>query len=414
MRTTMRRTATAIAGALVMAAGVVAGGAQPTGAQPTIVEGFTDSVGGMLPGPGGWDVSGGRYATHDPVRSGAGAIGNSNLSVHETVLSGDFGIEAVVEAEETRGAWDDFSVVLGYQDPDNYLYVSFNESNDAMTSGIFAVVDGVGTELADIDASLAGGHYWLVRVYRVGDEISAYAGLLDGPPGGAPLATATTDLFDSGRIGVGSRNNAVFVYHLTQVEPTPMSPPYLGDQNYLWGSALEAVSGGWDLAGGATITNPITSGAGTIGNSNLAVTEWGPMFPDHQEDVQFRAYDVTPPATASAWDDVSIVLGYQDPDNYLFVSLNESNDAMTSGIFAVVDGVGTELADIPTFIRGGRTYDVRVDRWGEDIWVYLDGALIGEAETDLFPKGRWGFGTRNNAGSFGGMLLEVWRGAELG
>ncbi|MDY7105707.1 MAG: hypothetical protein S0880_31370 [Actinomycetota bacterium] len=414
-RSIRHRTVGALSAVTVGAALVVASpaGAQPPWAEPAwlIDEHFSTDAGVMELGPGGWEVSGGRLGTHHPVRSGAGAIGNSNLAVHETVVSGDLTVQARVEAEETRGAWDDVSVVLGWQDPDNYLYVSFNESNDPFTSGIFAVVDGVGTELADIDRSYSGGTSYSVNVTREGDEISVYVDVdWYSAAGPGPIATATTDLFPTGKVGVGSRNNAVFM-DLLRVTDTPIQePPWFNpEQGWEWGIGFVPVSGGWHLDDGWVLSSPITSGAGAIGNSNLAVTEYGTMFPDlPSEDFQFFARAVRPPATASAWDDVSLIFGYQDPGNYLFVSFNESNDPFTSGIFAVVDGVGTELTDITVPVRGGGVYDVRIDRWGEDVWVYLNGQLIATAETELFPRGKWGYGTRNGPARFGPVYVEVW------
>ncbi|MDY7101256.1 MAG: hypothetical protein S0880_08715 [Actinomycetota bacterium] len=400
-------TAPRAAAAAAVLLGSVLAGAGTGGAQqsPSVNEDFDASPGVMEPGPGGWEVSGHRYGTHDPVRSGAGTIGNSNLSLAAPVF-GDVGIEARIEAEETQGPWDDFSVVLGYQDPQNYLYVSFNESNDATTSGIFAVVDGVGTELADLTTPFEGGTSYTVTVTRFQGTIEVYTDYQSS--GDAPLVSVDTDLFPTGRVGVGSRNNAVFVDSFAAGEAAGPGGPatFVPEQGTWWNMGpLEPIAGGWT---GSVLDDPITTGAGSIGNSNLAIGEMGSPFPYWDTDSQIYVNDVSPAATASAWDDASVVFGYQDPDNYLFLSLNESNDPYTSGIFSVVDGVGTELADLDLPIRGGGTYDVRIDRWGDDIWFYLNGQLIAEAETDLFQHGRWGFGSRNNAASFDPDHIIVW------
>ncbi|MDY7102410.1 MAG: hypothetical protein S0880_14605 [Actinomycetota bacterium] len=404
------------ASVLAIGAAALVGGGATSGAQtnptPIIFQGFDlpEAV-PMEDGPGGWEISGGRYGTHDPVRSGAGAIGNSNLTVHAGTVGRDVTIDAVLEAERTAGAWDDFSLVFGYQDPDNYLYAGFNETNDATGSGIFAVVDGVGTELADIDAGIVGGSSFAVRVVRDGDTIEVWGGL-DGNPPTSPLATATTDLFPEGKVGFGSRNNAVFANHLQVTDGRSSRPvAQFSDQGFGLGSeGVVDLAGGWAFDGdeSAELTDPITSGAGSIGNSNLAVRRVGSLYADRQQDFRFIVEDVSAAATASAWDDVSIVFGHRDEDNYLYVSLNESNDATTSGIFAVVDGVGTELADIDVAIEAGASHEVRVDRWGSDIWIYLDDRLIAEAETDLLTEGRWGFGTRNGAATFGAHSVDVW------
>ncbi|MDY7105706.1 MAG: hypothetical protein S0880_31365 [Actinomycetota bacterium] len=401
MHRSLRERTIAAAGSLALVAALVVGAAS-AGAQPAplIAETFDADAGGMIAGPGGWEVSGGRYGTHAPVRSGAGAIGNSNLAVHETVVSGDIGIDVRLRPEQTRGLWDDASVVLGYQDPDNYLYVSVNESNDAMTSGIFAVVDGRGTELADMVRPFSSAESTTFRVNRIGDEITLWA---DRPDlqGTGPVASATTDLFPVGRVGVGSRNNAVFVHDL-EVTATPVSahPPWDPSLNWRWdaGAPVLPVSGGWELGEFShALVDPVTAGAGTIGNSNIALNLFSGEGPD-RAGADSQLYGLLwADASSSAWDDVSLVFGYQDPENYLFVSLNESNDPWTSGVFAVVDGRGFELADITRTVRGGSSHEVRVDRWDDAIWVYLDGALVATAETDLFLGGMTGFGSRNNA-----------------
>ncbi|TLS52750.1 hypothetical protein FE782_08985 [Paenibacillus antri] len=121
---------------------------------------------------GTWSVSGGRYA----LTSAANGVPLGNVSVHQTEVEGDFTLSALGHVADAT-AYDDFAIVFGYQDANNYYYVSFNEFNDASTHGIFKVAAGTKTELADLGAVIAAGTDYGIEIERAGSDIAVY---LDG------------------------------------------------------------------------------------------------------------------------------------------------------------------------------------------------------------------------------------------
>jgi hypothetical protein len=163
-----------------------------------ITESFTTSAGGFAVVSGGtWTVSGGQYVLTTPSNA---SVVNSNLAIHNTAVTGDFILTVDGKATPTTNAWNDFSVVFSYQDAQNYHYVSFSESNDGLTKGIFKVTDGVKTQLADITAAFTAGTLYQVKVERTGSTLKAFLN-------GALVATASSATPATGRVGVGSQND---------------------------------------------------------------------------------------------------------------------------------------------------------------------------------------------------------------
>jgi hypothetical protein len=163
-----------------------------------INEQFTSSAANFTVVRGGtWGVSSGRYVLSSAATTGTA---NGNISVQNTSLSGVFTLTADASAENTTGAFDDFSVIFNYTDANNYYFASFNESNDANTSGIFRISGGVVTQLADITSLISGGTTYSIRVVKNGSSIVVSRN-------GVQVASATDATFSSGRVGFGTRNN---------------------------------------------------------------------------------------------------------------------------------------------------------------------------------------------------------------
>jgi chitodextrinase len=174
---------------------------QPPPGNVLISESFDSSAGGMTVVRGGtWAVSGGRYVLSSPA-SGTVADGNGNLAVHATTVSGDFTLTTTARSPGTSSTFDDFSVVFGYVDAANYYFASFNEGNDANTHGLFRVLGGAITQLADFTSPISTGVDYTIQVERVGSTLRVSR---DGV-----LAAQVTDAtFTSGKVGYGSRNDA--------------------------------------------------------------------------------------------------------------------------------------------------------------------------------------------------------------
>lgn len=157
----------------------------------------SDSAAGRFHARGGtWVVVDGRYRLYEPAEAGAG---NANLAVHTTPVGGEVVIEATLTAYESEDGWADASLVFGYRDPGDYYYMSVNQDNDADTSGIFRVVDGIATELADVAVGVVDERPYLVRVEVAGGRVRAFLS-------GVLVAEARASV-PSGRVGFGTRNN---------------------------------------------------------------------------------------------------------------------------------------------------------------------------------------------------------------
>lgn len=161
-------------------------------------EDFTTAPAMTAVAGGTWGASGGRYLLSAPASASGG---NGNISVHDTPIAGDFRLDVAAKVTGTSAAWDDFSVLLSYVDARNYAFASFNECNDAATSGLFKVVGGVLTQVADITRMISADTDYAVRLVRVGTQVSVLVN-------GASVASATDAAFSGGEIGFGSRNNA--------------------------------------------------------------------------------------------------------------------------------------------------------------------------------------------------------------
>ncbi len=143
-------------------------------------------------------MSNGDYVLTNPDTSMK--VGNGNISVHKTLVAGDFTMTGVGRTKGTSNSFNDFSVLFSYQDPDNYCFVSFNEGNDANTSGIFSVVGGAVRELADISRTIKADQDYDVRIDKDGERVTAYRN-------GTQMATANAPACGGGRVGFGTRND---------------------------------------------------------------------------------------------------------------------------------------------------------------------------------------------------------------
>jgi hypothetical protein len=169
---------------------------------------------------GTWTVTSGAYRLTNPDNSLS--IGNGNISVHNTNVAGDFVLTADASVASTSNAFNDFSILFGYQDTNNYYFASYNESNDPNTSGIFRVSGGTQTQIADITNLITPGTTYAVKVERAGSTINVYRN-------STLIATATDSTFTSGKVGFGSRNDTCTFDNLIVTTnastPTPTITP---------------------------------------------------------------------------------------------------------------------------------------------------------------------------------------------
>jgi hypothetical protein len=198
--------------------------APPTGTR-LINEDFSTSATDFVRVAGGtWAVASGRYTLSAPADGGE-AVANANLAVHNATVTGDFILTASASTTPTDSPFNDFSIVFGFQDPANYYFASFSEGNDANTSGIFKVVGGTRTELADITAPIVAGTTYAIRIEREGAAIRVYRS-------GEQVASASDATYSAGKVGFGSRNDGGTFDDLEVTGP-PAPPPQPAPPGFL-------------------------------------------------------------------------------------------------------------------------------------------------------------------------------------
>lgn len=164
---------------------------------------------------------------------------------------------------------------------------------------------------------------------------------------------------------------------------------------------MTVVAGGtWGLSGGrAVLSSPADSGTnGILGNISIHNTS---VSGDYTMSALMR---IT--GTSSSWNDAALIFGYQNSNNYYYVSLNESNDGYTKGVFKVVNGSPTELADIGSSIAADTDYTLEIDRSGSSIVVELNSSQIASTTDSTFTGGQFGFGSKNDGGQFDNLVVE--------
>jgi hypothetical protein len=175
-----------------------------------IDETFTSSAANFTVVSGGtWAVSNGQYVLTNP----SSTIVNGNISVHNTAVTGDFILSADGKTTPTSTSnWNDFSIIFNYQDASNYYYVSLNESNDGGTNGVFKVVSGTKTELADITSVITAGTMYTVKVEKTGSGIKAYLN-------GVLVASVSDATFTGGKVGLGTMNDGATFDNVKVLKP---------------------------------------------------------------------------------------------------------------------------------------------------------------------------------------------------
>jgi subtilisin family serine protease len=167
-----------------------------------ITERFSSTTVPFTAAGGTWGVASGKYQVTTP--STASTLHLNTRSLHNTSVSGDFTLMVDASTVSTSNTWNDFAVIFGYKDTNNYYFASFNESNDPNTHGIFKVSNGVSTQLENFGATITPGTTYKVDIRRTGNLIEVY---LDGQFYGE----AEDSTFINGKVGFGSKNDkAIF------------------------------------------------------------------------------------------------------------------------------------------------------------------------------------------------------------
>lgn len=185
--------------------------------------------------------------------------------------------------------------------------------------------------------------------------------------------------------------------------PTPTTTTVINEAFGSSTTSMHAVAGGtWGVAGGRyALSNAANPADSKVGNSNISLADYmlGSAY-------TFTA-DVNAAASSGNFDDTSVIFNYRDPSNYYYVSLNESSDDYTNGLFKIVGGVQTRLVGFTAPTTAGADHHVKVVRDGASIKVYRDDVLLADTTDSSFSGGQVGVGSRNNNASFDNLVATV-------
>ncbi|HEY4478896.1 MAG TPA: InlB B-repeat-containing protein, partial [Candidatus Paceibacterota bacterium] len=189
---------------------------------------------------GTWTLgSDGIYRLTRPVlREGDG---NGNIAANDTLIPNEFTLTTNAMVVATSHEWNDFSVVFGFKDINNYYYVSFNEYDDENTNGIFKVSGGVNSELFNIGkagsenayfdfddnaeeklyegpGSISAGVTYRVKIERKGTGLEVFLN---------EVSVANIQIPESlaGKVGYGTRNDSANFSNLRVTEMVNVPDP---------------------------------------------------------------------------------------------------------------------------------------------------------------------------------------------
>lgn len=339
---------------------------------------------------GTWTRSGNTYQGAGPANAGATF---SALTLLNTPVSGDFVLTADCSMNNTSSSWDNFVIVFGYQDANNYYYVHCCEGGNGSNNGVYKVQDGVKSILIywplpypfkqpvppGPDATFSAGITYTMKVQRIENSLLVYEN-------GVLIASVLDTTFTNGKVGFGDRapqdgHSVTFSnVTLTQANLTGVQEDFsVGAGDFTVAQGTWTTSGGlYQVTGNGTYT---FSAALSLLTSAIA-SDYFTISAEGQIN-----------STPSGWDNMNIVFNYQDINNYYYVNACEDYNGTWDGLYKVKGGTKSALVTWTTTFTPGVTYALKVQKVGNVISVYSNNTLIGTATDSDFISGQIGFGT---------------------
>lgn len=168
------------------------------------------------------------------------------------------------------------------------------------------------------------------------------------------------------------------------------------DEGFDKDPGFQVVTGGWEVKDGRYVLSS-TENQMPLGNISLC----GKNLKN-----EFIIESTCMVTDTSNWDDFAVIFGYQDQDNYYFVSFNEQNDENTNGILLHKDGETKELFDFSEPTKAGKDHEIKISYIDGTIIVEKNGELAGAVKDSTFTNGKIGYGSRNNVCEFDNLLVK--------
>lgn len=340
---------------------------------------FTVAAGGV------WSVANGRYnLTVDPLNKTNNGIGH--IANHNTPVSGDFSVSALCRTNAvTVGKWEDFSIIIGYQDLQNYYDISFCGSSNEGIHGIFKVENGVKTKLVEIPTKVSPNRDYNIEIIQSNQVIAVK---IDG----TMVATTEDPSFSDGKVGLRSNNdNCEFDNFIVDTSPTPLA---------LTASSI-AISSPQTNSFSQTQAAIPSSGTKSLALSSKVYNQYGNRMLN--ESVQWAVYDATYNPVAGLIIDSNGLLGIAStvPDGkYIINARSVSNPATCQSVevnlskVTKVDISGARNVNIPQL--SGRTTAYKAYVLGTDdqllynepvVWSVTDQANNGASGLSINQEG---------------------------
>lgn len=247
------------------------------GVSAFICDDFASAATGFTTSGGTWAVSGGTYTLSSPAQATDSTKLLYNQALNTKSVSGDFTMSFDGKTTSTD-AFADFGAIFDYKDASNYYYIDYNRSDDPGTNGIFKVVAGTQTKLADFPVTINPSTTYSTKITKTGSVIDVYRG-------GTLLATATDPTFTAGKVGLGSRNDAASFDSLvvitspadTQAPTAPsglaVTTPSSSQANLTWNASTDNVGvSGYRIYRNGASTPVATTTSASYGDSGLAAS----------------------------------------------------------------------------------------------------------------------------------------------
>lgn len=362
--------------------------------------------------------SGANYIAANSIAYAAGVSYAFRLEVDITTGTYSIFVTPPGGAEQIVGVDYAFrSDQTGVTSLDNWtVQTDFTASGTSVTVEDFAIEAGGDTSAPSVPTGLAASSVtdttvdldWNVSTDNVGVAgYNIYTGgvspvsVLENSVTLVGLMPDTTYAFSVSAYDAEGNESAQSSAVNVTTEESPGSGSLISEDFSSGASNFTVVSGGsWGVSSGRyVLSSPVDSGVnGLLGNISVHNTN---VIGDFELSALVR---IT--GTASTWNDAAVVFNYQNAANMYYVSLNESDDGNTKGVFKVVGGVPTELVNITSSIAADTDYVLEIIRSGTSIVVKLNGSEIASVSDATFSSGRVGFGSRNDGAQFDDLTVD--------
>lgn len=341
----------------------------------------------------GWVPVSGRFAV---AQSGANRIYRQSSLAGDAraVLTdsdwNDTTITADIRPREFSGNDRWIGLATRYVDANNFYYVTLRNSGRIE---LRRNVNGVFSTLASQPLAVTAGLNYRVTLQSLGDSQIVY---LDGKQ----LMWVRDASLPRGRAAlVGYRTSAD--YDNVIVQPSMFFPIFDIDgpnncSSFYPPEYFESGSGNWDCDSLGTNTRHIIQDS-LAGDARLVV---GTDTDDQAIATRARATAFAAPSGASTVRWFGLATRFQDPSNYYYVSVRNSNEV---SLRKVVNGVITVLGSAPRTVTAGTWYDLRLEAVGNQVRAYVNGTLAIQATDATFATGKSGMLTFKSAAQFKGV-----------